>query len=206
MVLLRDGGGMVDVRYSASCGGHGEDNDAIWGGAPDPSLRGRRDVAKPRATPITSADDVAAFLDEDPAKSWCGKSKLGAARFRWTARVAAADLERRIAADLPAVGRLKSLEPKLRGVSGRIRTITIRGDKASVEVSGDLRIRRLLGGLRSSLFEVRRDGDHFVFRGAGFGHGVGMCQMGAIGMAEAGKRHVDILRHYYPSTHVHRLY
>ena len=43
MVLLRDGGGLVDIRYSASCGGHSEDNDAIWGGEPDPSLRGRRD-------------------------------------------------------------------------------------------------------------------------------------------------------------------
>ena len=43
MVLLRDGGGLVDIRYSASCGGHTEDNDAIWGGEPDPSLRGRVD-------------------------------------------------------------------------------------------------------------------------------------------------------------------
>src|SRR6185436_7808694 len=45
MVLLRDGGGLVDARYSASAGGHTEDNDAIWGGAPDPSLRGAADTA-----------------------------------------------------------------------------------------------------------------------------------------------------------------
>jgi hypothetical protein len=49
IVLLRDGGGLVDVRYSATCGGHGEHNDAIWGGAPDPSLRGRLEVARRRS-------------------------------------------------------------------------------------------------------------------------------------------------------------
>jgi stage II sporulation protein D len=48
VVLLRDGGGLVDARYSASAGGHTEDNDAIWGGAPDPSLRGKVDTKRPR--------------------------------------------------------------------------------------------------------------------------------------------------------------
>jgi SpoIID/LytB domain protein len=45
-----------------------------------------------------------------------------------------------------------------------------------------------------------------VFHGAGFGHGVGMCQMGAIGMANAGKTHAQILGHYYRGTHLHKLY
>ena len=64
----------------------------------------------------------------------------------------------------------------------------------------------MLGGLKSTLFEVKRDGDAFVFKGAGFGHGVGMCQLGAIGMAEAGKSHDKILAHYYRGTHLHKLY
>ena len=76
----------------------------------------------------------------------------------------------------------------------------------TAEVSGDLKIRRLLGGLKSTLFEVSREGDAFVFHGAGFGHGVGMCQMGAMGMASAGKAHAQILGHYYRGTHLHRLY
>ena len=46
----------------------------------------------------------------------------------------------------------------------------------------------------------------FFIRGAGFGHGVGMCQMGAIGMATAGKPHAQILAHYFRGTHLHRLY
>jgi SpoIID/LytB domain protein len=84
--------------------------------------------------------------------------------------------------------------------------MAIEGDKASVEVAGDLHIRRLLGGLKSTLFEVKKQGDSFVFHGAGFGHGVGMCQMGAIGMASAGKSKVQILTHYYRGSHLHKLY
>ena len=84
--------------------------------------------------------------------------------------------------------------------------LAITGDKGSVEVSGDLHIRRLLGGLKSTLFEVKRDGAMFVFHGAGFGHGVGMCQLGAIGMAEAGRSDDKILAHYYRGTHLHKLY
>ena len=60
--------------------------------------------------------------------------------------------------------------------------------------------------MKSTLFEVKREGTQFVFRGAGFGHGVGMCQLGAIGMAEAGKSHDVILGHYYRGTHLHKLY
>jgi SpoIID/LytB domain protein len=104
---------------------------------------------------------------------------------------------------------VRALEPLARGRSGRVQKLRIRGDK-DVVVEGDLHIRRLLGGLKSTLFTIRVEGgDHptaFVFQGAGFGHGVGMCQVGAIGMAEAGKSRSDILAHYYPGTHVHRLY
>jgi SpoIID/LytB domain protein len=204
MVLLRDGGGMVDIRYSASCGGHGEDNDAIWGGEPDPSLRGRSDVASGGMSRITDGE-IGAFLDGG-GDAWCNKTKLGKSKFRWTETIAATELSARVAVEYPDVGRIKQLAAKQRGASGRIGVLEIRGDKANVEVSGDLHIRRLLGGLKSTLFEVTRQGDAFVFRGAGFGHGVGMCQMGAIGMASAGRRAAQILAHYYRGSHLHRLY
>ena len=203
IVLLRDGGGLIDIRYSASCGGHGEDNDAIWGGEPDPSLRGKPDVTTGGMTRITD-DNLDDFLDGS-GEAWCNKSKLGKTRFRWTERISVGDLSARVAAEYPEVGRVRALVAKRRGSSGRIGVLAIQGDK-TVEVSGDVRIRRLLGGLRSTLFEIKRDGDSFVFRGAGFGHGVGMCQMGAIGMAGAGKSEKQILGHYYRGTHLHRLY
>lgn len=204
IVMLRDGGGMVDVRYSASCGGHTEDNDAIWGGAADPSLRGRNDDPKAAMSKVTD-DNLDAFLDGGK-DAWCNQGKLAKTRFRWTEKFRADDLTARVSVEYPEIGRIKTISAKKRGVSGRIGVLTIKGDKASVEVTGDLHIRRLLGGLRSTLFEVSREGDSFVFRGAGFGHGVGMCQMGAIGMAGAGKPHDKILGHYYRGTHLHRLY
>jgi SpoIID/LytB domain protein len=204
IVLLRDGGGLVDIRYSASCGGHGEDNDAIWGGEPDPSLRGRPDIATGGMSRITDAN-VDELLDGG-GEAWCNKSRLGKTRFRWTEKRSVAELTAQVATAYPEVGRVRALVAKRRGSSGRIGVLAIQGDKASVEVSGDLHIRRLLGGLRSTLFEVQRQGDVFVIRGAGFGHGVGMCQMGAIGMAGAGKSEKQILAHYYRGSHLHRLY
>ena len=75
LVLLRDGGGLVDIRYSASCGGHTEDNEAIWGGEADPSLRGRQDNAKDGISRVTDAN-LDAFLSEDPHDAWCGRGKL----------------------------------------------------------------------------------------------------------------------------------
>lgn len=204
IVLLRDGGGLVDVRYSASCGGHGEDNDAIWGGEPDPSLRGRADGGSGGMSRITD-DNLDSFLDGG-RDAWCNQGKLGKAKFRWTETISQAELTARVAIEHPEVGRVRRLVARQRGVSGRIGVLAIEGDKATVEVAGDLHIRRLLGGLKSTLFEVTRQGDAFVIRGAGFGHGVGMCQMGAIGMAGAGKSHAQILAHYYRGSHLHRLY
>lgn len=204
IVLLREGGGLVDVRYSASCGGHGEDNDAIWGGEPDPSLRGKADGPSGGMSRITD-DNLGAFLDGG-RDAWCNQPRLGKAKFRWTEKLSEAELTARIATEHPEVGRVRRLIARQRGVSGRIGVLAIEGDKGSVEIAGDLHIRRLLGGLKSTLFEVTRQGDAFVFRGAGFGHGVGMCQMGAIGMASAGRSHAQILAHYYRGSHLHRLY
>ena len=204
LVLLRDGGGLVDIRYSASCGGHGEDNDAIWGGEPDPSLRGRADAASGGMSRVTDAN-IERFLD-GAGDAWCNQTKLGKSKFRWTETIAVDDLTARVAAEYPEVGRVRQLTAVRRGASGRIGVLAIQGDKAKVDVAGDLHIRRLLGGLKSTLFEVERRGDAFVIRGAGFGHGVGMCQMGAIGMASAGKPYAQILAHYYRGSHPHRLY
>ncbi len=211
MVLLRDGGGLVDIRYSASCGGHGEDNDHVWGGEADPSLRGRSDDAAASPAPVTEAG-MSEFLAEDPKDSWCGKAKIGGAagRFRWSERITSATLDARIAAEFPKVGHVTSLVGKDRGASGRIGTLSITGKGGTIEVTGDLRIRRLLGGLKSTLFRITVEGGKaptaFVFDGAGFGHGVGMCQMGAIGMAQAGKDRKTILGHYYRGTHLKCIY
>ncbi len=210
-VLLRDGGGIVDARYSASCGGHSENNENIWNDPPDPSLRGRLDGRQnPEFSTITEAN-LDRFLAQPGSKAYCGSTRYSKNRYRWTKRIPADELARRVAAAYPGVGKIRKLEPLTRGVSGRIRELRIVGTDKTVTARGDLHIRRLLGGLRSTLFKVSPDGSGalpkaFVFTGAGFGHGVGMCQLGAIGMATEGHDHGEILHHYYPGSHLQRLY
>jgi SpoIID/LytB domain protein len=99
-----------------------------------------------------------------------------------------------------------------RGVSGRARVLTISGELGATQIRGELNIRKLFGMLNSSMavVEPTMDGEGhitgWVFRGGGWGHGVGMCQTGAIGRAEAGQRYRDILRHYYNGAEVAPIY
>jgi stage II sporulation protein D len=152
---------------------------------------------------------LARFLAADDDGSFCGATRHARGRHRWEVRLDASEVTRFAAAT--GVGRIRTIEPVERGISGRIRRLRITGEHGSAEIAGDLAIRRLLGGLRSSLFVVEPVGspalpDGFVIRGAGFGHGVGMCQLGAIGRADQSATFQDILRHYYPGTRLHRLY
>lgn len=211
-VLMRQGGGLAQAYYSASCGGFGEDNDHVWSIPADPSLRGKLDAGPegrkalaPFAAGITDKN-LGAFLASPPASTFCGKTRYAKGRYRWQVSLPSGELDALVAAQLPQIGRVTQLVPKARGVSGRISTLEIVGERGRATVEGDLRIRRLLGGLKSSMFEVRRDGGSWQFSGGGFGHGVGMCQTGAIGMAENGKGYREILGHYYAGTHVHALY
>jgi SpoIID/LytB domain protein len=216
IVLLRDGGGLVDARYSASCGGHSEANDHIWGGTPDPSLRagldmpGNSEHAEDFSRGITD-NNIDAFLELPESSSYCGKTKYGKGRIRWEKTITTKKLTRLVGKHYKGVGSIRALEPLDRGESGRMARLRITGSKKTVIATGDLHIRRLLGGLRSTLFTVEIEGSDrkpsaFVFTGAGFGHGVGMCQTGAIGMAESRIKHPKILEHYYPGSHLQRLY
>jgi stage II sporulation protein D len=215
-VLLRDGGGLADIRYSASAGGRTEDNDLIWGGAPDPSLRGQVDTKRPtdelsRTFATITEANLAAFLDAPADKFWSGATAFGKRHFRWTVELGASELSTMLARTYPGVGTVTALVPVRRSASGRIAVLKIKGTKGEALVEGDLTIRRTLGGLKSSLIQITARGPAaaptgFTIRGAGFGHGVGMDQVGAIGMASAGKDAKAILRHYYRGTHLHRLY
>ncbi len=106
----------------------------------------------------------------------------------------------------------------LLALPGRIKKVSVRkdktGGKVAIEYDGGVtalsshRLRTLVGPrvLRSPGFTVRRAGDSWVFTGKGFGHGVGMCQYGARGMAAAGFNWTGILRHYYPGADLVRIY
>jgi stage II sporulation protein D len=204
-----DGKELVDTRYSASCGGHTEHNENVWPDMPPhPTLRGHRDSAAGAGDPFAGGVTEALmerFLSQPPA-SYCGGARQqgGSDRFRWTVTRTAAELDRLLAG--LKLGPIKAIEVVERGVSGRARQVRIAGGARSEVVSGELRIRQLFGGLRSSLFVVKVEGGGATFRGGGFGHGVGLCQTGAIGMAEAGKSYRDILRHYYQGSVIRKLW
>jgi stage II sporulation protein D len=212
-VLFAEAGRLVDTVYSAACGGFSEDNDAIWNMRPDRTLRGHLDATGETlkalarfAGGLRSERDVAAFL-ASPAPAFCrAASTERGQRYRWKVRRSAAELSRLIAAEYPVVGNVRELKPLERGVSGRIRALRIVGDRGEATVRGDFHIRTVLGGLKSTMFVVAKTGDEFVFSGGGFGHGVGMCQTGAIGMAEQGLSYRDILAHYYPGSRLRKLY
>ena len=108
-------------------------------------------------------------------------------------------LRSRLAED---VGTVTAMEPLQRGPSGRLIRLRIVGSAKSLIVGKELEIRRVLSRshLYSSAFEVERDGTMFVLNGKGWGHGVGLCQIGAAVMASRGKGYHEILGHYYPGT------
>lgn len=208
-VLFEAGGSeLADPVYSANCGGHTENNENAW---PDmhalPSLRGHRDAAKVAGDPYASGitpENLTSFIDKPPP-AYCGSAKLGSTdRFRWTVTRSKADLDKLLAKY--RLGTVQSIEVLNRGVSGRARSVRVTGATRSEVIRGELRIRQTFGNLRSSLFVVEVREGAATFRGAGFGHGVGMCQTGAIGMAETGKSYREILRHYYPGTVVRKLW
>jgi len=207
-VLFEAGGGLADPTYSANCGGHTENNENVWPEMPAlASLRGHRDAEKQAGDPYAggvTAKNVAAFIANPPA-AYCGRTKLGAGdRFRWTVTRSQEELEKLLGKY--RLGAIRSIEVQERGVSGRARAVRVTGATGSEVIRGELRIRQAFGNLRSSLFVVEMQGASAVFHGAGFGHGVGLCQTGAIGMAEAGKSYREILRHYYPGTTLRKLW
>jgi stage II sporulation protein D len=131
-----------------------------------------------------------------------------ASRFnRWEVRKSREELESAVNQHYP-VGRLIDIAVRRRGVSHRVIELLITGTERQVLVQG-LRIRTALG-LRDILFEVDREYDgeghvtHFVFTGRGWGHGVGLCQIGAFGMAQSGAKYQDILKKYYRGARIEK--
>ncbi|MFA6342698.1 MAG: stage II sporulation protein SpoIID, partial [Fibrobacteraceae bacterium] len=91
---------------------------------------------------------------------------------------------------------------------GRVKTLLVETNKGTIKVKND-RTRWLFKRgtkiLPSSNFEISKERDHWVIKGRGFGHGVGMCQMGVRARARAGQTYQEILSHYYPGTSLERL-
>lgn len=195
-------GQMIDTYYSSTCGGTTDNIDEGWKSSPIPYLRSVKDKGR-------------GLGDFCYASPW----------YRWSARWDRASLERILASSLPASARrrggkieLYDIRIRKRSKSGRVQLLEIRTNQGKAEFRGD-EIRSILRrptqgnpALRSTLFnlKIQKDGNgrpkNIMVEGGGFGHGIGLCQTGAIGMADRGYQFDQILKHYYRGVDLRRAY
>ena len=188
-------GEICDARFAKCCGGMTEVFETCWENIRHPYL-----VAKPDPYCCTTDKRVLSQVlnnyDQETADF-----------YRWTQTYTTAELtdliRRKSGIDF---GQILDLQPLQRGASGRIVTLRIVGEKRSLVVGKELEIRKWLSEshLYSSAFEVEKTPDGFTLHGKGWGHGVGLCQIGAAVMGERGIPHTDILAFYYPQTELTR--
>ncbi|MDE6770794.1 MAG: DUF4922 domain-containing protein, partial [Muribaculaceae bacterium] len=123
--------------------------------------------------------------------------------YRWTAIVSKTEIRRNLREKFKRdIGEILRIEAVERGSSGRIKLLRIEGEKGSLLLGKELWIRRLLSPthLYSSVFDIEDCGEEVKLVGRGWGHGVGLCQIGAARMALEGASCEEILRFYYPDT------
>ncbi len=215
---------ICDAVYSSVCGGHTENNQDSWGGAARPYLQGVRDGSSQlnRYGDLSVEKNVRRWIDSNPA-AYCQSnrdevpSSLDYTKkyFRWQVTYSQYELQRIVREKTgKSLGAIYQLMPVERGVSGRITKLRIIGETDSIFIERELNIRKALSDntLWSACFYVERMGSQngapqmFRLHGAGFGHGVGMCQTGAAVMALEKKSFQEILKHYYRGVTLKKLY
>ena len=200
--ILIYNGEICDTRFSKCCGGMTEKFSTCW-----------EDKDYPYLTNVI-----------DP---YCGMANQQILRqvmvnydqqttdfYRWTVTYSQQELHDLIMAKTGIdFGDIIDLEPLARGTSGRIYRLKIVGSKRSLIIGKELEIRKALSTshLFSSAFEVKKQGEgsvpeQFTLEGTGWGHGVGLCQIGAAVMGEKGFKYKEILLHYYQGAKVERIY
>ena len=189
--VLRYNGELVDARFSKCCGGRSERFSAAW-----------EDVDYPYLT--VHEDPWCNTRDEAVLQQVLNDYDLETKDFHdWEVRYGVEELSALFAERSGEdVGLITAIEPLERGGSGRITRLRVTGTKGAVIIGKELIIRKFFSKshLYSSWFDVNFEGAQVVFRGHGWGHGVGLCQIGAAVMAASGKSYRDILQFYYPGT------
>jgi SpoIID/LytB domain protein len=209
---MRDGE-LIDAVYSANCGGHTEHNDNVWSSKPEKALRGTSDLfsnAESFSSPLRESQ-LSRWLRTVP-KAYCADPRAGSSQnFRWEAVFTAKEMNA-LVKKYRNIGAIRDIKVLKRGVSGRALRVKVLGTRSSFVIYKELEIRRVLGRLKSTMFvlEIMRDKggapNTFVFRGGGWGHGVGLCQAGAEGMALRGHSYEAILTHYFSGAEIEELY
>jgi stage II sporulation protein D len=222
---------ICDARYSKSCGGMSEVYAAAWEDRTVPYLSAVYDWQGEKenfAMPLTDERNADAWIKASP-KAFCNsESRELLARilpgfdqetldfYRWRVTYSQDEMQELLRTRVGLeVGAIISLEAVERGESGRIIKLKITGTKRTVVIGKELEIRRALSSshLYSSAFVVRAEQgadaeypEAFELTGAGWGHGVGLCQIGAAVMADSGFTHQQILSHYFTGAELLDLY
>lgn len=228
-LVLEYDGELCDARFSKCCGGVFEEFENCWEPVHHPYLVARRDSEFPEDFPDLRREAEATHWIESSPEAFCNtrnKEILGQVLnnydqettdfYRWTVEYTQEELaplvKERSGIDF---GQILNLEPLTRGTSGRISRLLVTGTKRSMVLGKELEIRRSLSPshLYSSAFTVEKGPDGadgvpstFTLRGAGWGHGVGLCQIGAAVMGACGYGYDQILTHYFPGAAISRLY
>jgi len=210
--FLRYNGAICDARFSKCCGGITERYATAWEDADMPYLESVYD-----GPAQSGSDNPETWISSNPP-AYCNTqdSELLARLlpgfdqetrdfYRWRVVYTPGELadliKSRLGVDL---GTIRDMQPLARGPSGRIYRLKVTGERDYIIIGKELEIRRALSRthLYSSAFVVDKEAGSFVLRGAGWGHGVGLCQIGAAVMADDGKTYTEILQHYYRGTTV----
>ena len=195
---------VCDCRFSKCCGGVTEEFSTCWQDIEMPYLQSFEDRDPKDGTILCNTHDTAILsqvlnnYDQETTDF-----------YRWTVSYTQEQLSdllrRKLGRDF---GTIQELRPLKRGKSGRIYELQIIGTKASMIIGKELTIRSALSEshLYSSAFEVEKSDDcsRFTLHGRGWGHGVGLCQIGAAVMGAKGYTYREILAHYYPNTAIVR--
>ena len=179
----------AQALFHADCGGYTSTSAAVWGGVDRPYLVARPDEGVPRESHAAwrfeaSVADLSAALN--------GYSTGD--RTRTSHELDAIEV---VSRDESGRAERLTVRSRTRGeAGGAVVNRVLRGDEFRLALSRTFGPR----ALRSTRFEVRRAGGLFTFEGQGFGHGVGLCQAGALARLKAGTSPADVMRHYYPGT------
>lgn len=225
-IYLVYGNKVCDARYYKACGGRSEVFSSAWEDKSFPYLQSVADSAVDYAA-ISSEDEAARWLKERP-DSYCNTQDESLLRqilpsfdqetmnfYRWQVSYTREELEEIIRKKSGIdFGTLQSLTAVKRGPSGRINKLKIEGTKRTIIVGKELEIRSWLSPthLLSSAFVVTSERSkngaikRFTLHGGGWGHGVGLCQIGAAVMAAKGFSAEDILAHYFSGAKLQKLY
>jgi SpoIID/LytB domain protein len=211
---------VCDARYSKACGGLTEEFDTAWDGKRIPYLESISDASISHPL-IRTEEEARRWILSEP-EVYCNTKDEALLEkilpdsdqetkgfFRWRVEYSREELEEILREKSGFdFGTLEEVLPLQRGPSGRISRLRIVGSKKSMVVGKELEIRRWLSRshLYSSAFIVTVETGRFTFRGAGWGHGVGLCQIGAAVMAIRGFSAEEILKHYFREVEIKKIY